>query len=438
MLTLNSENWIREMFSDFQIRRFRIPRILKSQGRPDQYELMITNYDVSKKLSEEFAPVNPSDDHNKGRPVKWEEVTKYWNKPIKLVEGFIQLIGGVPSHKEGSTGDIDILMRKPEPKGSEDMPIKFRLFRSLPRELGNRLHFVYDSFHGPITNNVKVYDLVLMPIELKVQKMDEELNTKQELSKLRFVAQSHFRGKSEHLDLRFEMNGNLDGWTVDDLVKGAIKEPVLTVEEGKKICSDKRVSKIDWDKGETIKLPSGQPMKILTQPKKKQPKEWLKVKGIVPIGEPGSTKEYPGVFIIRDSGWWEEGTIKPDMYEYFIHGSKLKGIYIFIKLPTAGFKPRDKEPLTPMVWLFWKKKEQVPYQLTNSALETKTIPPVGVSWLPKKTENLIPDEMRYWIPDITMNERLKRLEEAIGFWKGREIEMSHELDKVKFLKEIEA
>jgi len=126
-------------------------------------------------LSEEYSPVGPSDDHDKGRAVKWEEVTQYWKKPIKLVEGFIQLIGGVPSHKEGSTGDIDVLIRKSEPKDSEDMPIKFRLFRSLPRELGNRVHFVYDKFYGPMTDNVKVYDLVLMPVnELKVHKMAEK------------------------------------------------------------------------------------------------------------------------------------------------------------------------------------------------------------------------------------------------------------------------
>ena len=389
-------------------------------------------------LSEEYSPIGISDDHDKGRAVKWEEVTKYWKKPIKLVEGFIQLIGGVPSHKDGSTGDIDILIRKPEPKGSEDMPVKFRLFRSLPRELGNRLHFVYDKFHGPITDNVKVYDLVLMPIELKVEKMEINDLNQESSKKLRFVIQSHFRGKSEHLDFRFEMNGHLEGWTVDDLVKGVIKEPVLTVEEGKRICSNKQASKIDWDKGETKKLPSGQHMKILTQPKKKHPKDWLKVKGIVPIGEPGSTKQYPGVFIIRDSGWWEEGVRKPDVYEYFIHGNKLKGIYIFIKISTKGLKPREEPLKDSMVWFFWKKAEQVPYMLSSRSLKTKTIPPIGVSWLPKKIENLIPKDLRYWIPNLSMEDRLKRLEGAIDFWKGREIEMSHELDKVKFLKGLEA
>jgi len=55
MITLNSDKWIRDMFSDFNIKRFKIPRTLKGQGRPDEYELAITNYSLDKSILEKKA-----------------------------------------------------------------------------------------------------------------------------------------------------------------------------------------------------------------------------------------------------------------------------------------------------------------------------------------------------------------------------------------------
>lgn len=52
MITLNSDKWIRDMFSDFNIKRFSIPRTLKGQGRPSQFELAITNYSLDKSILE--------------------------------------------------------------------------------------------------------------------------------------------------------------------------------------------------------------------------------------------------------------------------------------------------------------------------------------------------------------------------------------------------
>jgi len=179
-------------------------------------------------------------------------------------------------------------------------------------------------------------------------------------------------------------------------------------------------------------------MKILTQAKAIQPKVWLTVEGIMKPGSVGATKEYPGVIVIQDKGWYEEGVRKPYIYEYFIHGQHLEGIYIIRKLPTGGFKPREeREPFKiPMIWFFWKKKDQVPYMLTPRAIKTKTMPPDGISWLPKKIEVQIPEKMKYWLPNLDMEDRFRRLEEAIQFFKNRKLELNYKLDKIEFLKAV--
>ena len=49
MLTLNSEDWIKDMFKDFNIKKFKIPRTLQGHNPSSQYELLITNYGLTKK-----------------------------------------------------------------------------------------------------------------------------------------------------------------------------------------------------------------------------------------------------------------------------------------------------------------------------------------------------------------------------------------------------
>jgi len=265
----------------------------------------------------------------------------------------------------------------------------------------------------------------------------------QEMSKkLSFVYQEHFRGKSVHGDFRFEMNDHLEGWTLDDMVEAEITEPVTTMEQARKELGQPKNWKIDWSTGETITEPGKKvPLKILTQAKAKQPKEWLTLEGLIAKGKVGATKEYPGVMIIRDKGWFECGVRKPYMYEYFVHGKHLKGIYIFRKLPTAGFKPRKERPKfkIPMVWFFWKRKDQVPYMLSKRAIKTNTLPPVGDSWLPKEIERQIPQEMQYW-REGSRQERLERVEQAVDFWNGKEwkLEDLYYTDKIKFLGELDA
>ena len=267
----------------------------------------------------------------------------------------------------------------------------------------------------------------------ELMKIVEELT-----SRKRFVAQTHFRGKSGHLDLRFEMDDHLEGWTLDDLIKKEIPEAVTTIEQAKKEVADPTNWKIDWNTGKTKMLPTGKPQKILTQEKARQPKHWLTFRGVIPPGRVGATRFYPGVIVEKDRGWYETGTRKPYMYEYFLHGGKLKGRYIFRKLPTAGFRPRPgKEPFKlQMVWFFWRPDEQLPYILTRRAVKTGTLPPVRESWIPKEIEQKIPENLQYWKPGKS-SDRFNKLKEAVELFKKKKLEENYLKEKIEFLKEMD-
>jgi len=125
----------------------------------------------------------------------------------------------------------------------------------------------------------------------------------------------------------------------------------------------------------------------------------------------------PSIKMPKDKGYCEEGVIKPYMSEYFIYEDDFKGIYTFKKISNLDFiSTHEKQPLhIPAIWLLTRKEGLTPYMLTEDAIETKTIPPVGHSWLPKEIENQIPRSMCYWIEGLEMNERLDRLEGAQNY-----------------------
>lgn len=94
---------------------------------------------------------------------------------FKYREPFIYIVGGICNHGK-TKGDIDILINKDEPKNSsEDMPIKFRLMRMLPKKYWNRLHFMYSSSHGPFTNYIPLYSLECKIFSRKVMEMSMDL-----------------------------------------------------------------------------------------------------------------------------------------------------------------------------------------------------------------------------------------------------------------------
>jgi len=244
----------------------------------------------------------------------------------------------------------------------------------------------------------------------KTSAQDPFLEYPDESKSYRFVAQHHWRGKSVHLDLRFEANDHLVGWTVMEQPDDAVDEPVLTLEDAKRM-----EDKLNW---KLLK----QNEKVLVAKKAKQPKDWLKVEGVVPKGGIGSTREFPGVFLIIDSGKVEFGAQKSDFHEYFLHGKKLKGRFVVRLIPE-----NQRASRSPFIWIAWFPEDQTPYVLSRDAVKKGWMPPKGVSTLPKAIRDKIPKEYRYWEADRPREVRDK-LVEAI---KAGEVKLYEVFDEHK-------
>lgn len=196
------------------------------------------------------------------------------------------------------------------------------------------------------------------------------LDLPKEKKPYRFVIQEHIRGKSSHLDIRFEVNAHLIGFTLDD--PGRVGDPL-------RFRNDSDYSSKH---------------KVLAQIKARQPKEWLTTKGIIEPGEVGATKFLPAKFKIPDKGMYEMGAQKPFLLEVFLKGSTYKGRFIFRKLPRR--EEHEKAGKKPFVWFVWKPIDQTPYVLSSRSIRKEYVPPKGRSALPKEWENKIPSVLRWW------------------------------------------
>jgi site-specific DNA-adenine methylase/ADP-ribose pyrophosphatase YjhB (NUDIX family) len=94
-------------------------------------------------------------------------------------------------------------------------------------------------------------------------------------------------------------------------------------------------------------------------------------------------------------------------FEYFLDGEKFQGRYVFRVLERgrpvekAGpvlppSEPEEGAPEDGLFWVFMKPDDETPYVLSPGAVEKGWLPPKGVSALPKKIRDRIPEEYRYW------------------------------------------
>jgi len=179
--------------------------------------------------------------------------------------------------------------------------------------------------------------------KLYLAEQDPYLLVPDEKKTYKYMVHHHWRGKSCHADLRLEsaLKDMLIGWTLNDLIKGEVKEPVLTMADARKIeANPKRYFKINWKTGEwakRIKKGAVKPVNVtvMTQKKAPEPIEWMKFEGVVEPGEVGATKTFPGVFLINDKGTMEYGAQKPWSHEYFFHGGALKYKLVMRQLRAA-------------------------------------------------------------------------------------------------------
>lgn len=124
---------------------------------------------------------------------------------------------------------------------------------------------------------------------------------------MKFVIHEH-HATNHHFDLRLQIHGVLKSWAVP---KGPSMNP-----------KDKRLAIMVDD----------------------HDLEYLNFEGIIPEGQYGA-----GIVTIWDNGDYEliRGDIESGMIEFFLKGSKLKGLFMLIKM-----KGKKKE------WLLIKKKDE--------------------------------------------------------------------------------
>jgi site-specific DNA-adenine methylase len=169
-----------------------------------------------------------------------------------------------------------------------------------------------------------------------------------ESANYKYMMHSHFIGKGSHFDLRME---NLDkkfliGWTLFAMREGTIKEPVLTLADGRKINADsEKYYKINLQTGEWAtreKKGAREPVRIELVASRKTvgPVKWMDFEGVTKPGVIGGTKTYPGVFLIVDKGKVEYLSQKDSgLHEYWFDGKVLKnGRYLFRQLKAWSTK----------------------------------------------------------------------------------------------------
>lgn len=172
----------------------------------------------------------------------------------------------------------------------------------------------------------------------------------------RYVAQYHTRGNSTHIDLRFEANDHLVGWTLNT--------PGVPEGSGK---SQAEYQHTKEDKFLEPRNPSEQKdYQILAERKLIQPKVWLTVKGRIEAGGIGATKYKPANFEIISTGRVRFGTQKHDFHEYFLdpddkwnQEKTLKGRWLVSYIPRPQHYQRAGEG--KFMWAVFKPNDQRPY-----------------------------------------------------------------------------
>jgi len=189
------------------------------------------NYDHSNLKYDQPIKRSDIDKVSKGPKIFLPSILKAFTGDFMITEDFISVVGGLCNH--GSTsGDIDILIKAPEPKSEKSplgMATKFRIARTLAR-IGipeKRIQFLYDNFSGPFTSHVHCYDLVLrLKPKRELHEMSEELA--KAVTPFSFVTQPkplHGRFKEEIYspETVAEIIESLRGWK-DALVEGILVE----------------------------------------------------------------------------------------------------------------------------------------------------------------------------------------------------------------------
>lgn len=106
-------------------------------------------------LAEELAPILPSGERT-GELIELEDILPYF-KSFFLRDPLVLLTGGIVNRGK-TVNDIELLLKMDEDEKIY-IPTCFRLFRMLPRDLGERIHFLDDHFKGAFTDYIPLFRL---------------------------------------------------------------------------------------------------------------------------------------------------------------------------------------------------------------------------------------------------------------------------------------
>ncbi len=242
-------------------------------------------------------------------------------------------------------------------------------------------------------------------MESELQEQPPVMDLPEEKKPYPFVIQEHVRGKSAHMDIRFVVNNHLIGFTLDD--PGRVGDPLRFSNDAEKSSANK----------------------VLAQPKSRQPKDWLKVKGEIEPGKIGAAKNLPARFTIVDKGMYEMGAQKTNFLEVWLKGNKYNGRFIFRKLPRPSDTERARKK--PFVWFVWKPIKQRPYVLSNRGINDEYVPQKGRSALPKVWEDKIPNELKWWEKNWTGDRAIAAIKSIRQIFLKRNILSREKLDSQK-------
>ncbi|MHC1572275.1 MAG: hypothetical protein ACXQTL_05960 [Methanosarcinales archaeon] len=202
--------------------------------------------------------------------------------------------------------------------------------------------------------------------------------------KVRYVIQAHFRGKTLHLDFRLEVNDHLVGWTLMAPTAESPEQPVTTMEQARDF-----LRRATWKFNDE---PGMKGYKVRAETKSMIPKAWLDVEGVKPPGSVGATKNFPGVFVIVDKGYWLPGVLKPYFFEYFLYGRKFHGRFV---VRTLSFPRQKGKPVSgkELIYLCWKPEDQKPYVMTARGRRE------GAKF-PEGTFPVYPEACKTWVKDL--------------------------------------
>jgi len=344
-----------------------------------------------------LAPTNNSGKKT-GRRIELSEVLEKLES-FKIRNNALFLTGGLVSN--GFTeNDIDILVK--EPLSAELLHvIKFRLGRMLGPDLASRVSFLPDEFGGPISSSIAIGDFIFeMPKDRKIIRMDFPIAKQKDplvdepfkKGPLDSVLQTHFRGKTVHLDWRIKSGKDfLTGWTLISQKPGSVKNDVEDVKESRRLSMGIK------PEGNKIFKPFLAPKNLLAEPKPRHPLVWADITGSVfNEGKVGASANKKGVIYLVEKPKVEFGIQNNMFHEYFVMGEAMKGQLRFRKLVSEGERDDAKIPEGEPFWIMNLSREIKPSVLTRRSVREGRMPAKGSSGLPVSVEKDIPKEFQYW------------------------------------------